>query len=103
MADNLIRVTCKVYLQLLTPLGVETWEARGAVSIINLAFGSANMARHLISCKKDNRLESGLDHYPITTLLALELPPQSQQQRQQRRNWKKMDQDGVAAGAEHLP
>jgi len=61
------------------------------------------MARHLVSCKKDDRLESGSDHYPITTLLALESPPQSQQQRQQRRNWKKMDRDGVAAGAEHLP
>jgi len=78
MVDNLIRITYKVYLQLLTPLGVETWEARGAVSTINLAFGLANMAQHLISCKKDNWLKSGSDHYPITTLLALESPPQSQ-------------------------
>jgi len=49
------------------------------------------MAWHLVSCKKDNWLKSGLDHYLITTLFALELPPQSQQQRQQRRNWKKID------------
>ena len=30
----------------------------------------------------------------------METPKQSPQQR---RNWKKMDRDGVAAGAEHLP
>ena len=58
MADNLIRVTREAYLQLLTPPGVEIWEARGAVSTINLAFGSANMARHLVSCKKDDRLKA---------------------------------------------
>ena len=74
MADNLIYITYKAHLQLLILLGVETWEAKGAVSIINLAFGSANMARHLISCKKDDWLKSGLDHYLITTLLALESP-----------------------------
>jgi len=61
------------------------------------------MARHLVSCKKDDRLKSGLDHYLITTLLALESPPQSQQQWQQRRNWKKMDRDRVVVGAEYLP
>jgi len=49
------------------------------------------MAQHLISCKKDNQLKSGSDYYPIIILLALESPPQSQQQRQQRYNWKKMD------------
>ena len=37
------------------------------------------------------------------TLLALETPPQSQQRQQQRRNWKKIDRNEVAAGAKHLP
>ena len=75
MADDLIRITREAHLQLLTPPGVETWEARGAVSTIDLAFRSANIAQHLISCRKDDQLESGSDYYPITTLLALETPP----------------------------
>ena len=74
MVDNLIYITHEAHLQLLTPPGVETWETRGAVSTIDLAFGSANIAQHLISCRKDNQLKSSLDHYPITTLFALETP-----------------------------
>lgn len=100
MADDLLQIINEAGLQLLTPPGEVTWEARGATSTIDLAFSTENIAQLLVRCKRDDQLESGSDHHPITTQLCLNF---CQQGPRTRRNWKMMDKGGIAAGAAHLP
>jgi hypothetical protein len=99
MADDLLQITYEAGLQLLTPPGTETWEARGAVSTIDLVFATEGLARQLVSCKQDAKLESGSDHHPITTEFTLLAPNKVVRPR---RRWKDMDREGVSAGAQHL-
>ena len=99
MADELLRVVNEADLQLLTPPGTITWEARGQSSTVDLIFSSTSLEQKVISCYVDLNLESGSDHHPISTQFSLERAPQVVKPR---RNWKKMDSEGIAAGAQHL-
>ncbi len=99
MADELIRITQQADMRQLTPPGTLTWKARGASSTIDLAFATPGLARRMIKCGVDQRLEHGSDHLPVTTEFAMDSIPQVVQRK---RSWKKMDKEGIAAGAQHL-
>jgi hypothetical protein len=99
MADDLVGFVKEAGLQLLTPPGTITWEARGAASTVDLTFASPWLAQRVTRCGVDAELENGSDHHPITSLFALDPIPRTLRQQ---RSWKKMDKEGIAAGAQHL-
>jgi hypothetical protein len=99
MADDLVGIVKEAGLQLLTPPGTITWEARRSKSTVDLTFASPWLAQRLIGCRADPTLENGSDHHPITSLFTLDTIPQTLKQR---RSWRKMDKEGIAAGAQHL-
>src|SRR5262249_39841790 len=87
MADDLLQITQEAGLQLLTPPGVLTWEAKGITSTIDLVFGTRNIAQKLIRCKRDDHLESGSDHHPITTQLDTTPTPSKPQNAETGKRW----------------
>jgi len=99
MADDLLCIVNEADLQLLTPPGTITWEARNQSTTVDLIFSSASLEQKVISCCVDKNLESGSDHHPISTQFSLEV---AKQVVESHRNWKKMDSEGIAAGAQHL-
>jgi hypothetical protein len=99
MADDLVGFIKEAELQLLTPAGMITWEARGLASTVDLTFASPWLAQRLVRCGVDSELENGSDHHPITSLFSLAATPQAVRQL---RSWKSMNKEGIAAGAQHL-
>ena len=94
MTDELLRVVNEADLQLLTPPGTITWEARGQSSTVDLIFSSTSLEQKVISCYVDLNLESGSDHHPISTQFSLE---RALQVVKPHHNWKKMDSEGIIA------
>ena len=62
--------TVEVYgLKLILPPGLVTWEARGAISIIDLVFITTPLLNRLIEYRVAEELDFGSDYYPISTRL----------------------------------
>jgi hypothetical protein len=80
-------------MELATPQGMITWEARDSASTIDLAFTSQPLQQRLIECSTNQDLNHGSDHLPIS--LQFELCP-VRIQPQPARAWKKTDVDLVA-------
>jgi endonuclease/exonuclease/phosphatase family metal-dependent hydrolase len=98
-AEPLAQIMSLHELTLATPKGAVIWEARGATSTIDLAFFSEGLYDRLATCAVRPDIDFGSDHYPVAIELELDSvridPPP-------RCCWKRMDQDKVRAGAEHL-
>ena len=98
-ASHLIASVERANLQLFTPPGITTWEARGSRSTLDLAFGSPWVFNRLLNCCIRTDLDHGSDHIPIEVSLALEpvIAPIMK-----KRKWKTLNKEMVAAGAEEL-
>jgi hypothetical protein len=59
-------------LDLVSPQGIPTWEARGFSSTIDLTFITPGLQDRLANCQVRIDLDYGLDHYLITTELLLD-------------------------------
>ena len=60
-------------MELATPKGTITWEARGFTSTIDLAFTSQLLQQRLVECTIYKALNYSFDHFPIS--LQFELRP----------------------------
>jgi Reverse transcriptase (RNA-dependent DNA polymerase)/Endonuclease-reverse transcriptase len=104
MALNLLAITGKANLELITPPGLVTWRRSAtshSQSTIDLTFLSETLSQHLVSCQVDNSIHHGSDHLPIATQLSLPLTgplllPGP------KKLWKQMDREAVRAGSELL-
>ena len=75
-------------MTLITPLGIDTWQARGLSSTIDLAFLSNTLVDRLIQCCSEESLDYQSDHFPICTKLDLRT---GTAKAPTRRQWKKAD------------
>ena len=80
-------------MELATPRGTITWEARGLSSTIDLAFTSQLLTQRLVECTINKELDHSSDHFPISLQFELSI---ARTQPQPTRAWKKTDFDLVA-------
>src|SRR5882757_3475466 len=92
-ADIVVETLLARDMELVTPKGTITWEARGSTSTIDLAFTSQRLQQRLVECTVNPALDHGSDHFPIS--LQFELSP-ARAQPQPARAWKKADLDLIA-------
>jgi exonuclease III len=96
-ADILLEVTNVYDLELATPPGTTTWQARGTQSTIDLAFLSHSLVNELIKCITRLDLAQSSDHIPIE--LTLRIRPQLLVTGR-RRCWKKTDLEKMTKALE---
>ena len=91
-ADAVVNTLVSWDMELATPRGLVTWEARGLTSTIDLAFVSQTVQHRLVECNTYTALDHGSDHFPVS--LQFELYP-ARAEAQPTRAWKKADRDLV--------
>jgi hypothetical protein len=89
-ASTVVETLLAKDMELVTPRGMITWEARGFTSTIDLAFTSQLLQQRLVECTTYEALDHGSDHFPIS--LQFELYP-ARAKPQPARAWKKADFD----------
>ena len=65
-ADIVVETLLARDMELATPKGTITWEARGSTSTIDLAFTSQRLQQRLVECTVNSALDHGSDHFPIS-------------------------------------
>src|SRR6187402_3869362 len=89
-ADIVVETLLAKDMELATPKGTITWEARGLTSTIDLASTRHRLGQRLIECKVCEALDHGSDHFPIS--LQFDLCP-TKAAPQPLRAWKKANLD----------
>ena len=87
-ADRFIKLAEEHNLTQLTPPGVATWSARGSESTIDLTYATEFIASMVLKCIVQHDLDQHSDHYPIATMIQLQV---AKQETTKRRAWKKLD------------
>jgi hypothetical protein len=92
-AEPVVETLLAEGMELATPRGTITWEARGLSSTIDLAFTSQLLTQRLVECTINKDLDHSSDHFPISLQFELSI---ARTQPQPTRAWKKTDFDLVA-------
>ena len=69
-AEPVVETLLAEGMELATPRGTITWEARGVSSTIDLAFTSQLLTQRLVECTINKELDHSSDHFPITSIRA---------------------------------
>ncbi|KAJ5215580.1 uncharacterized protein N7498_001987 [Penicillium cinerascens] len=88
-AEQLLEITDKLDLELITEKRRATWSRNNQSSVIDLTFISSSLACRLVGCRRADDIEHSSDHFPIRTVLGIETPVLAQQKR---RNWNATDE-----------
>lgn len=76
-------------MELITEIGIKTWERAEQRSVLDLTFMSLSLCERLIRCQTiHNRLDHQSDHFPVKTTLDIETPLFEPPRR---RNWQATD------------
>ena len=99
MTDNLIYLISKADMHLITFSDIIIRDFYRQLSMIDLIFAMQEIKCQIMSCEVDWELESDSDHCSITTWVCLEADTQTVKQR---RCWKSMNVNDIAADAQHF-
>lgn len=105
LADNLLEITETHGLELITTRGLVTWQRHDQTSTLDLSFISTSLQDRLVSHGYHSPADCGSDHLPLLTTIMLDTPTVTPQPSQPKFQWKRMDPEQVAAGAQclHVP
>ena len=87
-SEQLLDITERESMSLITPKGITTWRARDTQSTIDLCFASDRIENTIQCCKPREDLSQSSDHIPIETTIQLHV---TQRKERKQRCWKKMD------------
>ena len=91
-------ITQSERLELVLPKEIITWAARGLESTLNLVFVEEGL--EVIRCEIRKDLHHGSDHYPVATYI--NLLPDLEPGKLEKRAWKSADPDKVREAAKRL-
>ena len=91
-AEALLDLLTRHGMELSTPPGARTWEARGSQQTLDLSWHSQGLRQRILTCEVLEELDHSSDHLPVKTVLTATIQTEI---RKSRKIWKKADIDGM--------